>query len=87
MGVTMDIEVSLATLAQLFKEDTQKLQETLEGMQSEAAQRGDQQEKQHGEIRNALEEVKQLIISTGGTMAPSINMWRRSITITCGVNT
>ena len=66
LGVTMDIQDSLAKLAQLFKEDTQKLQETLEGMQSEAAQRGDQQETQHGEIRNALEEVKQLIISTGG---------------------
>ena len=33
LDVTMDIEVSLAKLTQLFKEDTQKLQETLEGPQ------------------------------------------------------
>jgi hypothetical protein len=66
LGVTMDLQDSLAKLAQLFKEDTQKLQEMLEGMQSEAAQRGDKQEEQHGEIRNALEEMARLIVSTGG---------------------
>jgi serine/threonine protein kinase len=64
LGVTIEIQGSLVQLTQLFEEDTQKLQETLEGMQTKAAQRGDVQEQQHGEIRNAQEEIKRLIIAS-----------------------
>jgi tRNA A-37 threonylcarbamoyl transferase component Bud32 len=65
LGVTINIQDALAELTDLFKEDTQKLQEALERIQKEAAERGDilflQKEEQHGEIRNAQEEIKRLI--------------------------
>jgi hypothetical protein len=66
LGVTMDIQDLLAQLTELFKEDTQKLQDTLEGMRREAVQRGDKQEQQHGEIRNALAQVTQILIMHAG---------------------
>jgi hypothetical protein len=66
LGVTINIQDLLAQLTELFKADTQKLQETLEGMRREAAQRGDKHEQQHGEIRNALAEVRQLLIMNAG---------------------
>jgi hypothetical protein len=69
LGLAVDIKALLAKMLALFQEDAQELQETLGQMQREAAERGDEQEKQHGEIFSALQEIRIALAADRGSVA------------------